>query len=447
MDETKIVTFPGSPFRLHQPFPPAGDQPEAIRLLVEGIDDGLMFQTRWGDRLGQDLHTMANVIASLWPPGAGAGAQQDAGRAALRGVRSSCRRMRLSFVSYYDYYQPEAYVPSRDLFIEKDSINEHIEQTACRPPRAPGAARRVVIVASVSCIYGIGDPVELSQHGAASARGRKWPIALIQRLVAMQYNPRRPGFSPRHLQGAGRRGRCFRPRTPARGAVEMFDDEIEHLTPVRSADRAPKQKLVRFTVSVESLRDAAGDRAGGHRTHQGGAARTHRALPARSGKLVEAQRIEQRTRFDLEMLNELGFCKGIENYSRHLSGRGQGEPPPTLIDYLPSDGLMFIDESHVRSVRSARCTRATVRARRTSSSTASPSAMDNRPLKFDEFECLLPQTIFVSATPRATRRSIRAGGGAIGAPHRLDRPGDRDSPRNHAGRRSARGAWAADRRG
>ena len=331
------------------------------------------------------------------------------------------------FVSYYDYYQPEAYVPSRDLFIEKDSsINEHIEQMRLSATKSLMERRDVVIVASVSCIYGIGDPVDYHSMVLHLREGEKVAHReLIQRLVAMQYTRADLDF---------RRG-TFRVRGdvvdvfPAENAelavrVEMFDDEIEHLTLFDPLTGHLKQKLVRFTVypsshyvtpratvleAIERIKEELRERIGHYQ---------------RSGKLVEAQRIEQRTRFDLEMLNELGFCKGIENYSRHLSGRGQGEPPPTLIDYLPSDGLMFIDESHV-SIGQVGAMYKGDRSRKENLVEYGfrlPSAMDNRPLKFDEFERLLPQTIFVSATPRATRRASGAGGGAIGAPTGLIDP-------------------------
>ena len=405
MDETKIVTFPGSPFRLHQPFPPAGDQPEAIRLLVEGIDDGLMFQTLLGVTGSGKTYTMANVIARCGRPALVLAHNKTLAAQLYAEFREFLPENAVEyFVSYYDYYQPEAYVPSRDLFIEKDSsINEHIEQMRLSATKSLMERRDVVIVASVSCIYGIGDPVDYHSMVLHLREGEKVAHReLIQRLVAMQYTRADLDF---------RRG-TFRVRGdvvdvfPAENAelavrVEMFDDEIEHLTLFDPLTGHLKQKLVRFTVypsshyvtpratvleAIERIKEELRERIGHYQ---------------RSGKLVEAQRIEQRTRFDLEMLNELGFCKGIENYSRHLSGRGQGEPPPTLIDYLPSDGLMFIDESHV-SIGQVGAMYKGDRSRKENLVEYGfrlPSAMDNRPLKFDEFERLLPQTIFVSATP------------------------------------------------
>ena len=407
MDETKIVTFPGSPFRLHQPFPPAGDQPEAIRLLVEGIDDGLMFQTLLGVTGSGKTYTMANVIARCGRPALVLAHNKTLAAQLYAEFREFLPENAVEyFVSYYDYYQPEAYVPSRDLFIEKDSsINEHIEQMRLSATKSLMERRDVVIVASVSCIYGIGDPVDYHSMVLHLREGEKVAHReLIQRLVAMQYTRADLDF---------RRG-TFRVRGdvvdvfPAENAelavrVEMFDDEIEHLTLFDPLTGHLKQKLVRFTVypsshyvtpratvleAIERIKEELRERIGHYQ---------------RSGKLVEAQRIEQRTRFDLEMLNELGFCKGIENYSRHLSGRGPGEAPPTLIDYLPSDALMFIDESHV-SIGQVGAMYKGDRSRKENLVEYGfrlPSAMDNRPLKFDEFERLLPQTIFVSATPAA----------------------------------------------
>ena len=309
-------------------------------------------------------------------------------------------------MSYYDYYQPEAYVPSRDLFIEKDSaINEHIEQMRLSATKSLMERRDVVIVASVSCIYGIGDPADYHSMVLHLREGER--IAhrdLVQRLVAMQYDRADIDF---------RRG-TFRVRGdvidvfPAESAehalrVEMFDDEIEHLTLFDPLTGHLKQKIARFTVfpsshyvtpratvlkAIEGIKEELKDRI---------------EVFQKSGKLVEAQRIEQRTRFDLEMLNELGFCKGIENYSRHMSGRKAGDAPPTLIDYLPKDGLMFIDESHV-SIGQVGAMYKGDRSRKENLVEYGfrlPSALDNRPLKFEEFERLLPQTVFVSATPAA----------------------------------------------
>src|SRR5436189_152229 len=315
IDESKIVTFPDSPYRLYQPFPPAGDQPEAIDKLVEGIEDGLAFQTLLGVTGSGKTYTMANVIARTGRP-----ALVLAPNKTLAAQLDSEFREFLPshaveyFVSYYDYYQPEAYVPSRDLYIEKDShINEHIEQMRLSATKAILERPDCVIVATVSAIYGIGDPSE-------------------------------------------------------------YHSMILH---VSQGDRLTQIEAIK--VELHQQKDWFVNQM----------------------KLVEAQRIEQRTRFDLEMMNEIGFCKGIENYSRHLSGRRAGEPPPTLIDYLPPRSLMFIDESHVTIPQVGGMYRGD-RARKENLVNYGfrlPSALDNRPLRFDEFEKLLPQTIFVSATP------------------------------------------------
>ena len=402
-----MAVFEGSPFRLHQPFPPGGDQPEAIRQLVEGIDDGLMFQTLLGVTGSGKTYTMANVIARCGRPALVLAHNKTLAAQLYSEFREFFPENAVEyFVSYYDYYQPEAYVPSRDLFIEKDSaINEHIEQMRLSATKSLMERRDVVIVASVSCIYGIGDPADYHSMVLHLREGER--IAhrdLVQRLVAMQYDRADIDF---------RRG-TFRVRGdvidvfPAESAehalrIEMFDDEIEHLTLFDPLTGHLKQKIVRFTVfpsshyvtpratvlkAIEGIKEELRDRI---------------EVFQKAGKLVEAQRIEQRTRFDLEMLGELGFCKGIENYSRHMSGRNPGDAPPTLIDYLPKDGLMFIDESHV-SIGQVGAMYKGDRARKENLVEYGfrlPSAMDNRPLKFDEFERLLPQTVFVSATPAA----------------------------------------------
>jgi excinuclease ABC subunit B len=401
----QVVTFEGSPFRLHQPFPPAGDQPEAIRLLCEGVEDGLMYQTLLGVTGSGKTYTMANVIARMGRPALVLAPNKTLAAQLYAEFKEFLPENAVEdFVSYYDYYQPEAYVPSRDLFIEKDSsINEHIEQMRLSATKSLMERRDVVIVATVSCIYGIGDPVDYHAMILHLREGERMAHRdLIQRLVAMQYTRADIDF---------RRG-TFRVRGdvidvfPAENAelavrIEMFDDEIEHLTLFDPLTGHLKQKLARFTVypsshyvtpratvlqAIEAIKEELKERI---------------ALFQREGKLVEAQRIEQRTRFDLEMLNEMGFCKGIENYSRHLSGRGPGEPPPTLIDYLPQDSLLFIDESHVAIGQVGGMYKGD-RSRKENLvgyGFRLPSALDNRPLKFDEFERLMPQTVFVSATP------------------------------------------------
>ena len=400
-----VVTFDDSPFRLHQPFPPAGDQPTAIAQLVEGVGDGLMFQTLLGVTGSGKTYTMANVIAHCGRPALVLAPNKTLAAQLYAEFKEFLPENAVEyFVSYYDYYQPEAYVPSRDLFIEKDSsINEHIEQMRLSATKSLMERRDVVIVATVSCIYGIGDPVDYHAMILHLREGER--IAqrdLIRRLVAMQYARADLDF---------RRG-TFRVRGdvidvfPSENAelavrIELFDDEIEHLTLFDPLTGHLRHKLARFTVypsshyvtpretvlkAIEAIKDELRGRI---------------EVFQRDGKPVEAQRIEQRTRFDLEMLAEMGFCKGIENYSRHLSGRGPGEPPPTLIDYLPPDALLFVDESHVTIPQVGGMYKGD-RSRKENLVEYGfrlPSALDNRPLKFDEFERLMPQTVFVSATP------------------------------------------------
>ena len=410
-DSGRVVLFDGSPFRLHQPFQPGGDQPEAIRKLVEGIDDGLMFQTLLGVTGSGKTYTMANVIARCGRPALVLAHNKTLAAQLYSEFREFFPENAVEyFVSYYDYYQPEAYVPSRDLFIEKDSaINEHIEQMRLSATKSLMERRDVVIVASVSCIYGIGDPGDYHSMVLHLREGEKVVHReLVQRLVAMQYTRADVDFKRGTFRVRGDVIDIF-PAESAEHAlrVEMFDDEIEHLTLFDPLTGHLKQKLARFTVypsshyvtpratvlrAVEAIKDELRLRI---ETFQ------------KAGKLVEAQRIEQRTRFDLEMLNELGFCKGIENYSRHMSGRNPGDAPPTLIDYLPKDGLMFIDESHV-SIGQVGAMYKGDRSRKENLVEYGfrlPSALDNRPLKFEEFERLLPQTVFVSATPAAYEKA------------------------------------------
>jgi excinuclease ABC subunit B len=400
-----IVTFDGSPFRLHQPFQPAGDQPTAITQLTEGIEDGLMFQTLLGVTGSGKTYTMANVIARMGRPALVLAPNKTLAAQLYSEFREFFPENAVEyFVSYYDYYQPEAYVPSRDLFIEKDSaINEHIEQMRLSATKSLLERRDVVIVATVSCIYGIGDPSDYHSMILHVSEGEK--IAhrdVLQRLVAMQYDRNDVDFHRGTFRVRGDVIDVF----PAENAelavrIEMFDDEIEHITLFDPLTGHLKQKLGRFTVfpsshyvtpratvmrAIDKIKEELRDRI---------------EFYQRGGKLVEAQRIEQRTRFDLEMLSELGFCKGIENYSRHMSGRNAGDPPPTLIDYMPADSLMFVDESHVAIPQVGAMFKGD-QARKLNLIDYGfrlPSAADNRPLKFDEFERLLPQTIFVSATP------------------------------------------------
>ncbi|BAN35372.1 excinuclease ABC subunit B [Sulfuricella denitrificans skB26] len=400
-----IVTFPNSPYKLHQPFEPAGDQPNAIAQLVEGLNDGLAFQTLLGVTGSGKTFTMANVIAQLGRPAIVMAHNKTLAAQLYSEMREFFPENAVEyFVSYYDYYQPEAYVPSRDMFIEKDSsINEHIEQMRLSATKSLLEREDCVIVASVSCIYGIGDPVDyhgmilhLRQGETMSQRDA------IKRLTEMQYDRNEIDF---------RRG-TFRVRGdvldiyPAESAetavrVSLFDDEVESISLFDPLTGHIQRKVPRYTVYPSSH----------YVTPRSTTLRAIEAIKLelrerieffqKEHKLVEAQRIEQRTRFDLEMLNELGFCKGIENYSRHLSGRNPGDPPPTLIDYLPPNALMFLDESHVTIPQIGGMYKGD-RARKENLvgyGFRLPSALDNRPLRFDEFEKVMRQSIFVSATP------------------------------------------------
>jgi len=399
------VTFPNSPYKLHQPFPPAGDQPEAIAKLVEGLEDGLAFQTLLGVTGSGKTYTMANVIARLGRPAMVFAPNKTLAAQLYSEFREFFPENAVEyFVSYYDYYQPEAYVPSRDLFIEKDSsINEHIEQMRLSATKSLMERRDCVIVGTVSAIYGIGDPSEY--HGMILHLRQGEKIAqreLLARLVAMQYDRNEMDFRRGTFRVRGDVIDVF-PAEHAEHAVRisLFDDEIELLQLFDPLTGRVLHPLLRFTVYPSS--HYVTPRETTLRAIEGIKAELRERIDhfQKAGRLVEAQRIEQRTRFDLEMLVELGFCKGIENYSRHLSGRKPGEPPPTLIDYLPQDALMFIDESHVTIGQLGGMYKGD-RSRKENLVEYGfrlPSALDNRPLRFDEFEAVVRQTTFVSATP------------------------------------------------
>ena len=405
LDESKFVEFPNSPYHLYQPFLPAGDQPAAIEGLIEGVDDGLSFQTLLGVTGSGKTYTMANVIAREGRPAIIFAPNKTLAAQLYSEFREFFPRNAVEyFVSYYDYYQPEAYVPTRDLFIEKDSsINEHIEQMRLSATKSLLERRDVIIVASVSAIYGIGNPGDYHKMVLTLRQGDKMSQTdVVKRLVAMQYERNDMDFSRGTFRVRGDTIDIF-PAEHNELAVrlELFDDQIDTLQFFDPLTGKIKQKIARFTVypgshyvtpretvlrAVEDIKVELRERL---------------AELLSQNKLVEAQRLEQRTRFDLEMLAELGFCKGIENYSRHLSGGKPGEAPPTLIDYLPQDALMFLDESHVligqfngmyNGDRARKVTLVDFGFRL-------PSALDNRPLKFNEFESKMRQTVFVSATP------------------------------------------------
>ena len=405
LDPAKFVSFPDSPYQLYQPFAPAGDQPLAIDALVEGIEDGLTFQTLLGVTGSGKTFTMANVIARTGRPAIIFAPNKTLAAQLYSEFREFFPKNAVEyFVSYYDYYQPEAYVPQRDLFIEKDSsINEHIEQMRLSATKSLLERRDVIIVATVSAIYGIGNPGDYHSMVMTLRPGDKMSQRdILMRLIAMQYDRNETDFKRGVFRVRGDTIDIF----PAEHnelavRVELFDDVVESLQFFDPLTGKIRQKIPRFTVypsshyvtpretvlkAIETIKEEL---------------RIRLDEFVKDGKLVEAQRLEQRTRFDLEMLNELGFCKGIENYSRHLSGAAPGEAPPTLVDYLPNDALMFLDESHVligqlnamyNGDKSRKHTLVEFGFRL-------PSAMDNRPLKFTEFETKMRQTIFVSATP------------------------------------------------
>jgi excinuclease ABC subunit B len=405
LDESKFVRFPNSPYQLYQPFPPAGDQPAAIDQLCEGLEDGLLFQTLLGVTGSGKTFTMANVIARMGRPAIIFAPNKTLAAQLYSEFREFFPRNAVEyFVSYYDYYQPEAYVPQRDLFIEKDSsINEHIEQMRLSATKSLLERRDVVIVATVSAIYGIGNPGDYHSMVLTLRPGDKLSQRdIVTRLISMQYERNEMDFQRGIFRVRGDTIDIF----PAEHnelaiRVELFDDQVESLHFFDPLTGKIKQKLPRFTVYPSS--HYVTPRETVLRAIETIKAELRERLDefVKGNKLVEAQRLEQRTRFDLEMLSELGFCKGIENYSRHLSGAKPGEAPPTLVDYLPEDALMFLDESHVligqlngmyNGDRSRKHTLVEYGFRL-------PSAMDNRPLKFPEFETKMRQAIFVSATP------------------------------------------------
>ncbi|MCU7375332.1 excinuclease ABC subunit UvrB [Paucibacter sp. O1-1] len=403
----EFVSFEGSPFQLFQPFAPAGDQPTAIAQLCEGINDGLSFQTLLGVTGSGKTFTMANVIARLGRPAIIFAPNKTLAAQLYSEFREFFPKNAVEyFVSYYDYYQPEAYVPQRDLFIEKDSaINEHIEQLRLSCTKSLLERRDVVIVASVSAIYGIGNPADYHQMVMTLRSGDKMDQRdVIAQLIRMQYTRNEMEFTRGHFRVRGDTIDVF----PAEHSelalrIELFDDEVETLQLFDPLTGKIRQKIPRFTVYPSSHYVTPRERVLAAMDGIKQELRDRVAHFVKDGKLVEAQRIEQRTRFDLEMLQEVGHCKGIENYTRHLSGAEPGSPPPTLVDYLPPDALMFLDESHVLIGQFGGMYNGD-RARKTTLVEYGfrlPSAMDNRPLKFDEFERKMRQAVFVSATPAA----------------------------------------------
>src|SRR3954468_18646265 len=406
-DEKKgeFVTFPGSPFELFQPYPPAGDQPLAIDKLVEGVQDGEVYQTLLGVTGSGKTFTMANVIAQIGRPAIVFAPNKTLAAQLYSEFREFFPKNAVEyFVSYYDYYQPEAYVPQRDLFIENDSaINEHIEQMRLSATKSVLERRDVVIVASVSAIYGIGAPEDYTEMRMIMRSGDKLGQRdAIAHLIRMQYSRNENDFARGTFRVRGDTIDVF-PAEHSELAVriELFDDELESLTLFDPLTGRIRQKIPRFVIYPASHYATPRGRVVSAIDTIKIELRERLDELVKAGKLVEAQRLEQRTRFDLEMLQEIGHCKGIENYTRHLSGSAPGQPPATMVDYLPKDALMFLDESHVMIGQLGGMYNGD-RARKTTLVEYGfrlPSALDNRPLKFEEFEAKMRQAVFVSATP------------------------------------------------
>jgi excinuclease ABC subunit B len=403
--EGQFVHYEGSPFELYQPYPPAGDQPTAIVELVEGLNDGEVFQTLLGVTGSGKTFTMANVIAQMGKPAIVFAPNKTLAAQLYSEFREFFPKNAVEyFVSYYDYYQPEAYVPQRDLFIEKDSaINEHIEQMRLSCTKSLMERRDVVIVATVSAIYGIGEPESYHRMIMTLRTGDKaGQRDVIAQLIRMQYQRNDQDFSRGKFRVRGDTIDVF-PAEHSELAVriELFDDEVESLQLFDPLTGRIRQKIPRFTVYPSSHYVTPRDKVlAAVETIKVELAERLKELVG-MGKLVEAQRLEQRTRFDLEMLSEVGHCKGIENYTRHLSGAEPGAAPSTLTDYMPQDALMFLDESH-QMIGQLNAMYNGDRARKTTLVEYGfrlPSALDNRPLKFEEFETKMRQCVFVSATP------------------------------------------------
>ena len=401
----QMIQYPHSPFKLYQPFPPAGDQPTAIASLLDGLNDGLAYQTLLGVTGSGKTYTMANVIAQSGRPAIIMAHNKTLAAQLYAEMREFFPENAVEyFVSYYDYYQPEAYVPSRDLFIEKDSaINEHIEQMRLSATKNLMTRNDVIIVATVSAIYGIGDPTEYQQMVLSVKEGDTIEQRdIISTLVSMQYERGEMDFKRGSFRVRGDVIDIY-PAESSDNAlrISLFDDEIDRLDLFDPLTGSMIQRVGRYTVFPSSHYVTPRDTVLRACESIKQELRERIAFFTQENRPVEQQRIEQRTRFDLEMLYEMGFCKGIENYSRHFSGKQAGEPPPTLMDYLPDNAIMFIDESHVTVSQIGGMYKgdASRKQNLVDYGFRLPSARDNRPLKFHEFEKVMPQTIFVSATP------------------------------------------------
>ena len=405
-------------FKLNSEFKPSGDQPEAIRRLEEGLENGLAHQTLLGVTGSGKTFTVANVIADLNRPTMVLAPNKTLAAQLYGEMKEFFPENAVEyFVSYYDYYQPEAYVPSSDTFIEKDaSVNEHIEQMRLSATKALLERRDVIVVASVSAIYGLGDPdlylkmmLHLTKGMIIDQR------SILRRLAELQYARNDQAFQRSTFRVRGEVIDVFPAESDDLAVrIELFDQEVERLSLFDPLTGQVQHEVPRFTIypkthyvtprerivqAMEDIKVELADR---------------RKVLLDNNKLLEEQRISQRTQFDLEMMNELGYCSGIENYSRYLSGRGPGQPPPTLFDYLPADGLLIVDESHVtipqiggmyKGDRSRKETLVEYGFRL-------PSALDNRPMRFEEFEAAAPQSIYVSATP-GTYEMEKSGGDVV----------------------------------
>ncbi len=394
-------------FVLHSAFRPSGDQPEAIRRLEEGLEDGLAHQTLLGVTGSGKTFTIANVIADLQRPTMVLAPNKTLAAQLYGEMKEFFPENAVEyFVSYYDYYQPEAYVPSSDTFIEKDaSVNEHIEQMRLSATKALLERRDVVVVASVSAIYGLGDPdlyLKMMLHLTVGMLIDQ--RAILRRLAELQYTRNDQAFQRGTFRVRGEVIDVF----PAESddialRIELFDEEVERLSLFDPLTGHVEGRVPRYTIYPKTHYVTPRERIVQAMEEIKLELAERRKVLLANNKLLEEQRLTQRTQFDLEMMNELGYCSGIENYSRFLSGRGPGEPPPTLFDYLPADGLLVIDESHVTVPQIGGMYRGD-RARKETLVEYGfrlPSALDNRPMKFEEFEALAPQTIYVSATPGA----------------------------------------------
>ncbi|ENH2495702.1 TPA: excinuclease ABC subunit UvrB [Vibrio parahaemolyticus] len=393
-------------YELVSEYQPSGDQPTAIKQLLEGLDAGLVHQTLLGVTGSGKTFTLANVIAQAQRPAILLAPNKTLAAQLYGEMKSFFPNNAVEyFVSYYDYYQPEAYVPTTDTFIEKDaSVNAHIEQMRLSATKALLERKDAIIVASVSAIYGLGDPESYLQMMLHLRRGDVIDQRdMLRRLAELQYSRNDVAFERGQFRVRGEVIDIF-PAESDQDAVrvEMFDDEVDCISVFDPLTGVVKQRdLPRYTIYPKTHYVTPRDRILEAIESIKVELEVRKKQLLENNKLIEEQRISQRTQFDIEMMNELGFCSGIENYSRYLSGRSEGEPPPTLFDYLPHDGLLIIDESHVTVPQIG----AMYKGDRSRKETLVefgfrlPSALDNRPLKFEEFESLAPQTIFVSATP------------------------------------------------